>query len=259
MPTYRIVLAYDGTGFEGWQAQASTRAARTVQGVLEDALAPLAGGSRVAVAGAGRTDAGVHAEGQVASLRLPRPLAPQRLRAALNARLPPDVRVLEATEADEAFHARRWATGKLYRYEVDLAPVQLPTRRRLAAHHPAPLDPAPVHAAAALFVGRHDFAALAATGSSVATSVRTVARSEVVRLDAERLVYETEGEGYLRRMVRNMVGAVLAAGRGDVTPTELAARLASRAREGWPAPAPAHGLTLVRVSHAALPPPPGTP
>ena len=215
MPTYRLTLAYDGTDFAGWQAQAADRG-RTVQGTLEDALARLTGGSRVAVAGAGRTDAGVHALGQVGSFALASAWDPADLLRALNAVLPEDVRVLDASSCAEEFHARRSATSKLYRYMLDTGPVQLPTRRRFAGHVPWALDEHAARAAAALFVGRHDFASLASSGGSVKTTVRTVTRSEMTREagSASTWIYEVEASGFLRKMVRSMVGAIVEAGRG---------------------------------------------
>jgi tRNA pseudouridine38-40 synthase len=252
MPTYRLTLAYDGTDFAGWQAQAADRG-RTVQGTLEDALARLTGGERVAVAGAGRTDAGVHALGQVASFAVAAAWDPADLLRALNAVLPEDVRGLEAAACDEAFHARRSATGKLYRYTLDTGPVQLPTRRRFAGHVPWLLDETAVQAAAALFVGGHDFTSLASAGGSVKTTVRTVTRSEVRREDgrASTWIYEVEASGFLRKMVRSMVGALIEAGRGTWTVEGLAEALEARDRRAWPAPAAARGLTLVRVSYEA--------
>src|SRR6266436_7054768 len=166
MALYRVTLAYDGTDFRGWQTQRPDRG-RTVQGELEGALSRLAGGARVAVAGAGRTDTGVHALGQVASFELPRVLAPDDLTRALNGLLPGDVRVLTAAGAPPGFHARRSATGKLYRYVLDTGPVQLPQRRRFAAHVPFSLDRDRVREAALLYLGRHDFASLASAGGSV--------------------------------------------------------------------------------------------
>ena len=250
MPTYRLTLAYDGTDFAGWQAQAEGRG-RTVQGTLEDALARLTGGQRVQVAGAGRTDAGVHALGQVASFALVSPWDPSDLVRALNAVLPDDVRALDAASCDEGFHARRSATGKLYRYTLDTGPVQLPTRRRFAGHVTWALDEDALRAAAALFVGRHDFASLASTGGSVKTTVRTVTRSEVTREASlpGTWIYEVEATGFLRKMVRSMVGALVEAGRGAWTVAALAAALEARDRRAWPAPAAARGLMLVRVSH----------
>jgi tRNA pseudouridine38-40 synthase len=246
---YRLTLAYDGTDFLGWQRQADG-AGRTVQGELEAALARLAGGAPVPVAGAGRTDAGVHALGQVASFELPRDVAPGELRRALNGLLPEDVRVLEAARAPGDFHARRSAVSKLYRYELDCGGVLLPQRRRHAGWIPWALDPGRVAGAAALYLGRHDFASLASSGSSVATTTRTVTRSEATFVGAT-LVYETEADGFLRRMVRSMVGGLVAAGRGAASVDDLARALAARDRRAWPPPAEARGLTLVRVAYPA--------
>jgi tRNA pseudouridine38-40 synthase len=250
VPDYRVTLAYDGTDFLGWQLQRPGGAAggRTVQGALEDALGRLADGARVAVAGAGRTDAGVHALGQVAAFSLPRDLEPRALQHALNALLPPDVRVLEAAPAPPGFHPRRSAVSKLYRYELDCGGTQLPQRRRFAGFSPRPLDEAAVGRAAALYLGRHDFASLASSGSSVKTTVRTVARSQAT-FAGSTLVYETEADGFLRKMVRSMVGGLIEAGRGARSPEDLARALAARDRRAWPAPAPACGLTLVRVQY----------
>jgi tRNA pseudouridine38-40 synthase len=249
VPYYRVTLAYDGTAFEGWQLQRGTRQARTVQGVLESVLSRLQGGSRVAVSGAGRTDAGVHALGQVAAFDLARPWSTRDLLRALNGLLPPDVRVLEAAPAPATFHPRRSALSKLYRYEIDTVPVQLPWRRFRAAHVREPLDRAAMEAVARLFMGRQDFACLASAGGSVSTTIRTVMRSDL-ETAPEGLAYETEADGFLRRMVRSMVGGLLSAGRGDRTPSDLARALASRDRRAWPPPAPAPGLTLVSVRYA---------
>ena len=248
MPPYRVTLAYDGTDFLGWQLQ--RRAGRTVQGVVEEALSCLAAGQRVAVFGAGRTDAGVHALGQTASFDLPREIEGGELRRALNGLLPEDVRVLDAAPAPSTFHARRSASSKLYRYELDCGGVQLPQRRRFAGFVPGPLDEGAVRAVAALYLGRHDFASLASAGGSAKTTVRTVRRSEAA-FTGPTLVYETEADGFLRKMVRSMVGGLVAAGRGTVAVEELARRLEARDRRAWPAPAPARGLTLVRVLYPA--------
>jgi tRNA pseudouridine38-40 synthase len=246
VPAYRVVLAYDGTDFLGWQRQAG--AARTVQGVLEEALSVLDDGVPVGVAGAGRTDTGVHALGQVASFRLQRELAPDALGRALNGILPRDVRVLDAALVPDAFHARRDARSKCYRYVLDTGPVQLPTRRRLAGHVTWMLDPSRVRDAAALYVGRHDFASLASSGSSVLTTVRTVTRSEA-RFEGPTLVYDVEASGFLRKMVRSLVGGLVACGRGAVTVEDLRAALLARDRRRWPPPAAACGLTLLVVHY----------
>ena len=244
---YRVTLAYDGTGFRGWQAQ-RTDGGRTVQGELEAALSRLAGGARVAVAGAGRTDTGVHALGQVAAFDLARAMEPGELARALNGLLPEDVRVLEAARAPAGFHPRGSATGKLYRYVLDTGPVQLPQRRHHAGHVPHPLAEEPVREAAQLYLGRHDFASVASAGSSVRTTVRTVRRSEA-RFDAGTLTYEVEADGFLRKMARSLVGGLIAAGRGTARVEDLRRALEARDRGAWPPPAPACGLTLVRVDY----------
>jgi tRNA pseudouridine38-40 synthase len=251
---YRLTLAYDGTDFEGWQWQQRKEPVRTVQGVLEAALRELSGGERVAAVAAGRTDAGVHALGQVTSFELPRDLDPALLARALNGLLPPEVRVLGASYAPPGFHARRSAVSKLYRYVMDTGPVQLPGRRRFSAHVAGPLDQAAMRHGAALFLGRHDFAAVASAGGNVKTTVRTVRRSEIRAdtIDAvggTALIYEVEADGFLRKMVRSLVGGLVGLGRGTVTLDELRRALAAGDRGGWPPPAPACGLTLVRVDY----------
>ena len=248
MPLFRLTLAYDGTDFRGWQLQRPA-SGRTVQGVLEEALTRLAGGGRVIVAGAGRTDAGVHALGQVASFDLPRDLEPDALRRALNGLLPADVRVLDAARAPAGFHARKSAVSKLYRYVLDCGGVPLPQRRRFAGWVPRCLDEGAVQAGAALLLGRRDFASLASSGSSAKTTVRTVTRSDVT-FDERGLTYEVEANGFLRKMVRSMVGGLVAVGGGALTPDALAAALEARDRRAWPAPAAPCGLTLVRVDYS---------
>jgi tRNA pseudouridine38-40 synthase len=256
VPRYRLTLAYDGTDFAGWQIQTRQADSRTVQGVLEDALTRLARGEPVRVMGAGRTDAGVHALGQVASCELPRVLEEADLQRALNALLPYDVRVLAAAAVPADFCARRAATGKLYRYVLDTGPFQPPLRRRAAAHLASALDEASVTEAATLFLGRHDFASLASAGGSVETTVRTITRSEVSWVDlplvphGRSLTYEVEGDGFLRKMVRSIVGGLIAVGRGALTRADLERALDGRDRGLWPAPAPSRGLALVRVDYA---------
>jgi len=251
VPLFRVTLAYDGTDFLGWQLQ-RPGGGRTVQGALEEALGRLAGGGRVAVHGAGRTDAGVHALGQVASFDLPREIDADELQRALNGLLPEDVRVLEAAPAPPGFHARKSAVSKVYRYELDCGGVPLPQRQRFAGFVPFALDEGAVRETAALYLGRHDFASLASSGGSAKTTVRTVTRSQAAFAGAT-LVYEAEADGFLRKMVRSMVGGLVAAGRGAVRPADLARALEARDRRAWPAPAAACGLTLVRVAYPGSP------
>ncbi|PYQ15682.1 MAG: tRNA pseudouridine(38-40) synthase TruA [Acidobacteria bacterium] len=254
MGRWRITLAYDGTDFAGWQVQRGARppSPRTVQGTLEAALGRLADGARVSVVAAGRTDTGVHALGQVASFTLAREMTAHDLQRALNALLPADVRVLEVGPAPPDFHARTSAQSKLYRYELDSGPVQLPTRRRLAGHVPWVLDQPAVRAAAELYRGRHDFASLASAGGSARTTVRTVLRSEALFANGT-LIYEVEADGFLRRMVRSLVGGLIAVGRGTLAIDDLRRALLARDRRAWPPPADARGLTLVRVAYPSSP------
>jgi tRNA pseudouridine38-40 synthase len=266
MTHYRVTLAYDGTDFHGWQAQSVAGGHRTVQGVVEAALSRLAGGGTVRIAGAGRTDRGVHAWGQVASFDLPREIPPEDLARALNALLPGDVRVLGTALAPPVFHARRSALDKSYRYVLDQGGVRLPARRRSAGWIPWRLDRDRVAEAAGLFLGRHDFASLASSGGGVKTMVRCVTRSEARFLDGaagagaavpaatgSTLIYDVTADGFLRKMVRSLVGGLVAAGRGSVTVDDLRRALDARDRRAWPPPAEACGLTLVSVRYPEAP------
>lgn len=240
-------IAYDGTDFNGLQSQPSSKAKRTVQDAIERALATIMG-ARVRVVAAGRTDTGVHALGQVVSFAPPRSMALLDLHRGVNAVLPRDVRVLRVAPVAAGFDARRDAKSKLYRYTLDTCAVQSPLRLRYAAHAPVALDQGAVFAAASLFVGTHDFASLASAGGSVATTTRTVRRSEAW-FEGSTMLYEIEADGFLRKMVRSIVGGIVAAGRGSVEVAQLARALDAKNRKAWPAPAEARGLTLVRVDY----------
>ena len=242
--TLKLTLAYDGTTLVGWQRQTE---GESVQGLLEEVLARLEG-APVAVQGAGRTDAGVHARGQVASVRVTcRHDAPTLVRA-LNAQLPGHVRVLTVEEVADGFHARFSATGKRYDYQIRNAPVVLPFERSYAWHVPDPLDVEAMRVAAAQLVGTHDFAAFRSTGTDVVDTVRTITQSEVVRRDSNGLItYEVMGTGFLRHMVRAIVGTLVEIGRGQRAAGSSPALLAGRDRGRAGATAPPHGLFLVGV------------
>lgn len=244
MRTYRFTLEYDGTDFEGWQRQPEGH--RTVQAALEEALARVTG-APVAVTGAGRTDAGVHAAGQAASARLATRLEPDALRRALNAWLPGDVAVLELVPAPDGFDARRDARGKLYRYAIWNGPTASPLRRRRSHHRASPLDVAAMQRAAGALVGTHDFASFQAAGSSVRTTRRSLHRLEVRGRPGQGIDVEVEGDGFLRHMVRNLVGTLLEVGSGRRSPEDLPRVLAARQRSAAGPTAPPQGLTLVRV------------
>lgn len=260
--TLRLVVAYDGAEFAGWQRQLRHR---TVQGELERVLAVIEGGP-VHVAGAGRTDAGVHAAAQVASVRLTAVIAPERLVRACNASLPADVRVLAAEEVFDGFHARIHARGKTYRYLIWHAPTAAPALRRVAWHVPQRLSLPAMQEAASGFLGEHDFAAFRARGSHVRSTVRTIWTSTVEVLDdlppwtaagaqpGRLICFEVSGSGFLRHQVRAMAGSLAAIGRRLLTGETLAQALAEGRRAGVGPTAPAHGLHLWRVDYGALEP-----
>jgi tRNA pseudouridine38-40 synthase len=260
--TFRLTLAYDGTPFVGWQRQAQ---GVSIQGLIEEALARIEG-APVTVIGAGRTDAGVHARGQVASARLTSAIDPQTLRRALNATLPPEVRVTALEEAPPGFHARHDARGKTYRYLIVNDPVVTPFDWRYAWHLAERLDVVAMASAAARIEGEHDFAAFRAAGSSVRTSVRRVSRSRVLTGDdasgagpwgsraepgagGTRLIYEVTADGFLRHMVRTLVGMVVEIGVGRRGLDAIDRALASGDRASVGATAPASGLCLVSVAY----------
>jgi len=244
VPSFKITLAYDGTDFNGWQRQPE---GTSIQGLLEDALRDL-DGRDVAVTGAGRTDAGVHALAQVAAFALERTIAPDALVRAVNVRLPESVRILSAEPAHADFHPRFDAKAKTYRYRIWNADVLSPFERRYAWHVIDRLDVDAMNAAAVRLVGTHDFAAFQGTGSDTATSTRTMTS---VRIDPQSALLECEvtGDGFLRHMVRNIVGSLVDVGRGRFPPSWLAEVLLSRDRTRAGRTAPAHGLFLVGVKY----------
>lgn len=259
--TLRLVVAYDGTDFAGWQRQAHQR---TVQGELEQVLAAIEG-APVQVAGAGRTDSGVHAAAQVASVRLVSEITPERLVRACNASLGSDLRVLEAEEMFEAFHARLHARGKTYRYFIWHGPAAHPALRGTTWHVPQRLSLTAMQAAAARFVGEHDFAAFQAHGSRVHTTIRRVWTSSVAHLDQlpawvhaserERLLcLEVAGSGFLRYQVRAMAGSVVSVGLGRSSLADLDRALNEKRRALAGPTAPAHGLHLWQVHYESLEP-----
>jgi tRNA pseudouridine38-40 synthase len=249
MPNLKLTLSYDGTDFVGWQRQAK---GRSVQGELEDALSRM-DKRAVAAVGAGRTDSGVHALAQVASAQIVNHIPPASVRQGLNAILPEDVRVVAVEEAPASFNARHDARSKTYRYRIFNGDTLSPFVRRYAWHVPHQLDLTAMRAAARCFVGRHDCAALQAAGSDVVDTVRTIGQSdwlEIPRVDYGRvLVYQIAGSGFLRHMVRTMVGTLVEVGAGRREPGSMDALLASK-RRGLAGPtAPPQGLYLARVDY----------
>lgn len=246
MRTLKLTIAYDGTAFAGWQLQANQR---TVQGVLEDALRPIdGGGARVVVHGAGRTDAGVHARGQVISFSLTSSIACRALVRALNFHLPDDVRVMDAEEAPADFNARFDSRRKTYRYAIYNGPVLPPHIRHFAWHVPQGLAVATMDEAAGVLLGEHDFAAFQAAGGDVITSRREMFVSRVFA-ETDQVVYEVTGSGFLRHMVRNVIGTLVDIGRGRRPLDDMKRILESRDRAQASATAPPHGLTLWSVEY----------
>jgi tRNA pseudouridine38-40 synthase len=237
------VLAYDGTDYHGWQVQAA--GARTVQGTLIE-KARRRFGADTRVVGASRTDAGVHAMRQVASLTTTARIAAAGLRGALNADLPRDIRVLDAREAPTGFDARRAATGKRYAFLIDNAPIAHPLLARFAWHVPQTLDIGAMRCALTALAGRHDFGAFCAAPGREKDPVCIMRALHVIRRK-ERLAVVLSADRYLHHMVRNIVGSVVEIGRGARDPQWLGAVLASRDRRRAGPTAPAQGLALVRV------------
>src|SRR5512140_627919 len=248
MRRIRMTLAYDGTGYHGWQVQPGLA---TIQGALEAALEQIEG-RPVDVAGSGRTDAGVHALAQVAAFSIANPIPAGNLKKALNRLLPGEIRVLGLEEAAADFHPRFQALAKTYEYRIWRGEVAPPFERRYVYHFPYPLHEERFIAAAAVFAGEHDFSAFAASDERDAlggSKVRTVFESRAWR-DGDRLVYRVRGSGFLKHMVRNIVGTLIEAGKGNLTPDQIRALLRPGV-EGKAGPsAPARGLFLIGVDYA---------
>ena len=247
MRTLKLTIQYDGTTYVGWQRQPS---GVSIQALLEDALVPIEG-APVTVHGAGRTDAGVHALAQVASIGLSTSIEPATLGRALNAVLPADVRVTDVEEAPEGFHARFSSTGKTYEYRIVNAPFVSPFLAKYAWHVPQPLDLDAMREAAAPLAGRHDFAAFQGTGSTVHSTERTIEALEWEPPGGydRPLVMRVTGDGFLRHMVRNLAGTLVEVGCRRWQPGRVREILESRSRAAAGPTAPPHGLFLVRVRY----------
>jgi len=262
--TLKLTLAYDGAAYAGWQRQDT---ARTVQAEVEDGLTALFG-ARWPVMAAGRTDAGVHAAAQVASVVIDHPIRCDDLVRALNTRLPLDIRLRRVEEMDAGFSARAGAVSKTYRYTIWNRRVHEPSLRGLAWHVPQRLDTDAMSAAAAVLVGDHDFGAFQASGADVKTTRRRLLASDVLRVAVESVLpivlaagdgpagaesplirYEVTGTGFLRHMVRIIAGTLVDIGRGALPVSAMPGILASRDRRHAGTTAPAHGLTLWRVDY----------
>jgi len=239
----RLLLEYDGTRYHGWQRQSD---AVTIQGVVEAAVARLTG-EAIALIGSGRTDAGVHALGQVANFRINSAIPLTAFHKGLNSLLPRDIAVLEATEAPPEFHARKSARAKTYEYRILNRPNRSPLNHHYAWWIAPRLDLAAMAGAAAALPGEHDFAAFRASGSDNINPVRRVLAAEWRDDSGGWLVFTITATGFLRGMVRSLVGTLAAVGRGKAPATVIAELLESGARHLAGPTAPPQGLYLVEV------------
>lgn len=248
MRRIRITLSYDGTDFHGWQVQPGLP---TVQQALEDVLGKLEG-APVSVAGSGRTDAGVHAMAQVAAFTLKNRIPDDNLRRALNRSLPPSVRILSVQETQPAFHPRFDATAKTYEYRIHRQELLDPFRFRYVHHHPFALNEKLMAETACLFEGEHDFSAFAAADERDGlghSKVRRIFSSQLHHVP-EGLVYRVRGSGFLKHMVRNIVGFLIETGKGNMGPELLLRLLAPGCQQKAGVAAPAKGLFLISVDYS---------
>ena len=265
----RLILAYDGSEFAGWQVQPGLA---TVQGTLASAIGRLSG-ENVLPQGSGRTDAGVHALAQVATFPTDSPIPLENWLRALNELLPPAIRVLEVKEVAPEFHARKSAQAKTYRYRIFRGPICPPFLARYVWHYPYPLDETAMTQAAEFVIGEHDFTSFAAVdperreradadtnlnhgehrgsrGETEPNNVRTVFSSSWTR-EADEFIYTVRGSGFLHHMVRNLIGTFILVGKGTLKPEDIRRILEARNRSAAGATAPANGLHLVNVEYAS--------
>lgn len=248
MPRIRLTIEYDGTAYAGWQRQVNALA---VQQVVEECVARCTG-AQVTLIGASRTDAGVHALGQVAAFDTQSRIPPGKFAFALNTMLPPDIRILDSTQIDPAFHPRFAARGKLYRYRVHAAPHASALMRNQCAHVIYPLHLQRMQEEAEAILGTHDFSAFAASGSVVKDTVRTM-RAVSVSQSGSEFTFQIYGTGFLYNMVRIFAGTLIGVGAGKIAPGAIARALQTGDRLSLGVTAPAHGLTLMRVDYTDLP------
>jgi tRNA pseudouridine38-40 synthase len=245
---YKLLIQYDGTDFHGWQIQGSER---TVQGEFQRVLS-LIENADVHVAGSGRTDAGVHAEGQTASVKLHKTFTPEQLRGAINGNHWRDVRVLSVEKMPDDFHARFSAKGKTYIYRIINAPVISPFWVRYAHHEPRPLEVSRMREAARFFLGEHDWTAFSSANSDSENKVRTITDFSVesvwdARSNSSLIEFRITGNGFLRYMVRSIAGTLLEVGRGEKDFDTIQTAIVTGERDLAGITAPAHGLTLLKV------------
>lgn len=251
MRNIKLTLAYDGSGFHGWQIQPGVP---TIQGALTDAVRKITQ-EHMSLHGASRTDAGVHALGQVASFKTQSGLAAEEFQRAINALLPPQIRVVRAEELGPEFHARWQALEKTYHYRIFRGRVLPPFEYRRALHYPYPLDEDAMASAARSFEGEHDFSSFAASsgsedGDKDRSPVRVIYSSELLRMpEKQEIIYAIRGRSFLRYMVRKIVGTLLDVGRGRLTVDDMAKLFEIRDRRRSGPTVPPEGLYLVELKY----------
>lgn len=251
MQNIKLTIAYDGADFHGWQFQPGIP---TIQGALHDALQQITQ-EKLTVHGASRTDAGVHALGQVAHFKTHSTLAAEEIQRAMNALLPPSVRIMAAEEVGQDFHSRWMAQGKTYRYRIYRGPVLPPFDHRRALHYPWPLDESAMEAAARLFEGEHDFTSFAASSGSEEDDKdrdmqRLIHSSQIIReRDRDEIAYVVRGRSFLRYMVRKIVGTLIEVGKGRLAASDIPQIFEARDRSRSGPTVPPEGLYLVALEY----------
>ncbi|WP_086349687.1 tRNA pseudouridine(38-40) synthase TruA [Candidatus Enterococcus clewellii] len=247
MPRYKAVIAYDGTNFNGFQAQPN---GRTVQEELEKTLKKMNNGRTIQIFGSGRTDAGVHAEGQVIHFDYPEDRPLERIRYALDTQTPEDISVKQVEKVAEDFHSRYHVTEKTYQFRVDIGKPRSPFRRFYASYYPYPLDLDKIRRALPDLLGTHDFTSFCASGSSVEDKVRTIHEAKLeVNAQGDELLFTFRGDGFLYKMIRILVGTLLKIGNGRMDETSIPAILAAKDRNLAGPTAHPEGLYLVEVTY----------
>lgn len=245
MRTIKLTLEYDGTDYLGWQIQPH---GKTIQGVLEDCLKQITG-EEVHVIGSGRTDAGVHALAQVAHFKTKSPIEIHSLHRALNSLLPKDILIKKVEEVDPHFHARKKAMSKVYEYRILNRPLRSVFHRHYAWHIAQKLNREAMEKASSYLIGEHDFSSFQSTGTPTRSSIRKVLRAEWKRSRGGILCFEIEASGFLKQMVRTIVGTLVEVGKGKISPEEFKEILHSKDRRKAGPTAPPHGLFLKKVKY----------
>jgi tRNA pseudouridine38-40 synthase len=243
MQRFKCIISYDGTGFSGYQVQPNKR---TVQSEFEAVLAKMHKGTVVKVSASGRTDAGVHAKGQVIHFDSPLDIPMEKWAMALNSLLPDDLSVLSVEKAKDTFHARYDAIGKEYRYYLQMSSVRDPFQRNYAYQYPYKLDLETIKEASKYLIGTHDFTSFCSAKTEIEDRIRTINAIEIT-LEGDKLCFRFVGNGFLYNMVRILVGTLLEVGTGDRLPSDIQDIIAKRDRRFAGKTAPGHGLYLWKV------------